>query len=46
MFTATKLRRGMIPKDKEGGDVNVERGVTGENYVSPPPLVILFVFVG
>ena len=45
MFTATKLRRGMIPKDKEGGDVNVERGVTRENYVSPPPLVIFLLLV-
>ena len=45
MLAATKLRRGMIPKDKEKGDVNVERGVMRENYVSPPPLVIFLLLV-
>ena len=33
MFTATKLRRGMIPKDKEGGMLNIESW--GKSHVSP-----------
>ena len=33
MFAKTKSRRGMIPKDKEGGDV--ELWVMGKSHVSP-----------
>ena len=33
MFSATKLRRGMIPKDKEGGVLNLEPW--GKIHVSP-----------
>ena len=43
MFATTKLRRGMIPKDKERGMWNIES--RGKNYVSPPPLVISFLLV-
>ena len=33
MFSTTKLRRGMIPKDKEGGVLNLEPW--GKIHVSP-----------
>ena len=48
MFTATKLRRGMIPKDKEGG--NVELWVMGKSHMSPlsftPTTLVFYWWVG
>ena len=39
MFTATKLRKGMIPEDKEKGGGCGTLIHEEKFYVSPPPLV-------
>ena len=44
MFAATKLRKGMIPEDKEKGGGCGTLSHEEKFYVSPPPLVN-FLFV-